>query len=160
MKAKKAESIKGKKISCAKTVKKKSKKVESDSDEEIEDMSLEESDETEEELLEEFATLKPVNEENIKLGSFVVATFKGGKRGTTVFKYVCVIENFGNTKDEIEVIGLRSVDKDKKCFIVNDKDRSFIEMSQIIGILLDPIISLNGERIRYTFHGKVDVFEC
>jgi len=62
--------------------------------------------------------------------------------------------------DLLGILGLRSVDKDKKSFVVNDKDRSFIGMSQIIGILLDPILSLNGERIRYTFNGKVDVFEC
>ncbi|XP_050500826.1 uncharacterized protein LOC126880807 [Diabrotica virgifera virgifera] len=48
-------------------------------------MSLRESDEAEEEFLEETVTLKPVNEED-KEGSFIVATFMGGKRGRTAFR--------------------------------------------------------------------------
>uniref|UniRef100_A0A6P7GXT4 Uncharacterized protein LOC114348119 n=1 Tax=Diabrotica virgifera virgifera TaxID=50390 RepID=A0A6P7GXT4_DIAVI len=96
-------------------------------------MGLGESDEAEQEFLDETATLKPVNEEDIKQGSFIVATFMRGKHGTTAFRYI-VIKNFDDPKDEIEVVGLRSVDidKDKKSFVVNEKDSSFIRMSQII----------------------------
>lgn len=42
---------------------------------------------------------------------FIVATLMGWKCGTTAFRDEYVIENFG---DEIEMVGLRSVDKDEK----------------------------------------------
>lgn len=39
-------------------------------------------------------------------GNFILVSFKGGKRGTTIFKYVCVIENVEEGA-ELEVMGLK-----------------------------------------------------
>lgn len=83
--------------------------------------------------------------------------FKGGKRNTTVFKYVCLIEAVDET--EIKVTGFKSWDESKVLFTIVETDVSYITMNQIIGMLLDPSIQMKGERILYNFSATVPVYE-
>lgn len=97
-----------------------------------------------------------VNEQNLKEGDFVLCQFFGGKRQQTKYIYLCVIQS-KNT--EIEIMGLRSVDTQKKEFILKENDVSCIMMEQIIQKLPQPQVNCRGERISYCFDRRLPVKE-
>ncbi|KAF5280118.1 hypothetical protein FQR65_LT15067 [Abscondita terminalis] len=76
--------------------------------------------------------------------------FKGGKRGTTTYKYVCLIEHIEGT--DLEVMGLKSIDTSKQDFSVVEKDKSYISFEQVIGLLPFPEIRIKGEQVFLSFY--------
>lgn len=94
---------------------------------------------------------------NLKSGDFLLAMFKGGRRGCTTYKYVVTIDSVLEN-DEFRVIGLKS-DGDKKTFKMVDNDVSVIRKSDILGVLPVPNVLCTGGRFKYTFISDVDVFE-
>lgn len=103
--------------------------------------------------------LKRVNSSDLSTGKFILVQFRGGKRNTTVFKYVCLIEAVDEKLMEIKVTGLKSWDASKMLFNIVETDVSYITMDQIIGILPDPGLQMKGERILYSFSSAVPVYE-
>lgn len=100
-------------------------------------------------------TKTPISE--LRNGSFVLVQFMGGKRNTTVFRYVCSVENVLDT--DVDVVGLRSIDITMQNFAVHSSDTCFVTEEQILGVLPFPTIKNKGERIYYQFDKKVDVLE-
>lgn len=98
-------------------------------------------------------------DKNLKKGTSVLVTFKGGKRNQTTFRYVCIIQSEVDINNDLEVMGLKSVDSNKAVFVTVEKDKCHISTDQIVGILEEPQLLTKGERIRYVFPGPVDVFE-
>lgn len=72
--------------------------------------------------------------------------FKSGKRNAMVHKYVCVVENIvkNDQGNEVEVIGLKSIDDTKQDFVVNSNDVSFAVEDQILGFLPFAEIKMKG----------------
>lgn len=100
-------------------------------------------------------TKTPISE--LKNGSFALVQFKGGKRNSIFYKYVCSIERV--VDNDIEVAGLKSIDNTKENFALKPNDISFVTQDQIIGVLPFPEIKMKGERIYYHFIKKVPVLE-
>lgn len=103
--------------------------------------------------------LKRIESSDLSIGKFILVQFKGGKRNTTVFKYVCLIEAVDEKLMEIKVTGLKSWDATKMLFNIVETDISYITMDQIIGMLPDPGLQMKGERILYNFSSTVPVYE-
>lgn len=100
--------------------------------------------------------MQNVDKENLKEGDFILVKFMGGKRKSTEFIYLCVVQSLD---DMIQVIGLKSVENSKKEFIVDEEDLSTITFDQILGILPNPEISMRGERFRYIFKNPLNIKE-
>lgn len=94
---------------------------------------------------------------NLNRGQFVVVAFKGGKKKTVNFKYVCVIQDFQD--DDVIVAGLRNIDTSYMTFKLEEKDISYVKRNQIVEMLEDPNIHLKGERVFYKFSQSVDLSE-
>ncbi|CAG9761322.1 unnamed protein product [Ceutorhynchus assimilis] len=84
--------------------------------------------------------------------------FIGGKRNTTSFRYVCAIEAIEGS-DEVQVVGLKSMNDLKQDFSRIEYDKSFVKIDQIAGLLPVPMIKNKGTRIFYHFDKKIPVFE-
>lgn len=110
-----------------------------------------------EDVGEELISINPTLLQDLKTGSFVLATFKGGKRNTTIYKYVCSVENVIDS--DVEVVGLRALDNSKQNFIIKSSDLSYVNAEQILGVLPFPTIKMKGERIYYHFEKTVPVLE-
>lgn len=97
----------------------------------------------------------------MKNGNFVLVQFKGGKRNTTIYKYVCSVESIVDQDVEVrvEVVGLKSIDDTMQNFAIQSSDVSFVAADQVIGGLPFPPIKLKGERIYYHFEKKGPVLE-
>lgn len=63
---------------------------------------------------------------NISVGDYVLGKFYGGKRNATIFRYICVIQNIYNDQD-VEVMCMKSINKDKNIFVFDEKDVSCIK---------------------------------
>ncbi|KAJ8883771.1 hypothetical protein PR048_015625 [Dryococelus australis] len=61
--------------------------------------------------------------------------------------------------NELQVMGMRSVDKSKKIFTPKDDDVLYINISQVEHILPAPQMVPHGARMRYVFNARVDVYE-
>lgn len=104
--------------------------------------------------------IRNVNKDDLKEGDFILVKFMGGKRNTTEFIYLCVVENLDDLVDDmVQVMGLKRVDTANKEFVVDEKDVSNILFNQILGIVSHPEISLKGERFRYIFKHPLNVKE-
>lgn len=97
------------------------------------------------------------NPESLNKGDFAVASFKGGKRGATMYRYVVLIQEVLE-EDEFEVMGLKS-DSDKQTFKKVENDISVVKKKDIVGKLPVPNIVGVGDRFKYYFDKIVDVFE-
>lgn len=95
--------------------------------------------------------------ENLKEGDFILAKFMGGKRSTTEFIYLCVIEHL--YEDMAQILGFKSAETTKREFVVDEGDVSSITFDQIITILPSPEIQMKGERFRYIFNKPLKVKE-
>lgn len=116
-------------------------------DDSLKDVSLLECDDSFEEV---------ISAEEIKVGDFLLAKFKGGKRNTVLYRYVVsVCEMFED--GELSVNALVS-DGNKKTFKDKD-DVSVIKKSDVIGKLPMPDIFMVGIRPRFLFKNNVDVYE-
>lgn len=88
----------------------------------------------------------------------MLVEFKGGKKLTTTYRYLCVIEDIDWEEDEIKVISLKCMDSPCKEFVINDSDISYVKFYQIIGIAPEPNIFMKGERMFYKFPNKLDIY--
>lgn len=102
---------------------------------------------------------KVVELKNITSGTFILAKFKGVKRTTTEYRYVCTVLEPPDEDGEVKVLGLRCQGPAKTEFVISEEDISFIPIEEIISILPTPFLKMRGERPRYIFSGSVDVFE-
>lgn len=127
----------------------------SSSDDEI--FPLASSDEWSDDHDEQCVEVESVTTTNVQPGSFVLATFLGGKRATTKFRFVCVVQAIDG--DDVQVMGMRSHEGRKSIFVTKDTDVCYITMSQINGVLPTPNMKQLGARIHYCFPGLVDVHE-
>lgn len=107
----------------------------------------------------EYDDLAPASVQDLKRGKFVVALFKGGKRLTTDYRYVCVVDELNEEDGEYKVVALKCMDKKQTDFILIETDISYVRFEDIIGIAPDPLIFMRGERIYYKFPKAIDVFE-
>ncbi|KAJ8872742.1 hypothetical protein PR048_026357, partial [Dryococelus australis] len=89
---------------------------------------------------EEAEILEPIN---IKRRDFLLAMFKGGRRGCIIYKYVVTIDS-AFEDDEYRVTGLKS-DGDKKTFKLVENDVSVFKMYDILGILPVPSMCHRGQ---------------
>ncbi|KAG5875259.1 hypothetical protein JTB14_021247 [Gonioctena quinquepunctata] len=96
---------------------------------------------------------------NVSAGDYVLVKFFGGKRKTTQYRYVCVVQNVLHKENEIEVMSMKVSNTEKDVFRVDESDVSLVEMSAIIGKLPSPEILVVGDRVKYQFPKPVDVFE-
>ncbi|KAG5871205.1 hypothetical protein JTB14_019301 [Gonioctena quinquepunctata] len=105
----------------------------------------------------EYCELDGMN--NVSAGDYVLVKFFGGKRKTTQYRYVCVVQNVLHEENEIEVMSMKVSNTEKDVFRVDESDVSLVEMSAIIGKLPSPEILVIGDRVKYQFPKPVDVFE-
>lgn len=139
-------------------VKKRGFIVSESSEEECDDPAVPEDDSVSEESSDgEEQDLQFITEKNIQPGAYILGNFPGGKRGTTMYRYVCIVQSV--EADDVKVMGMRSTDSSKRTFIVKEQDISFIKKAQVLGVLPAPTMSTYGARVRYTFTGRVPVFE-
>lgn len=90
---------------------------------------------------EEAMKVTPIEDlKELKNGSFVLASFKGGQRNSALFRYVCSVEKIEGS--EVEVIGLRNMDETKTNITIMSSDVSFVQQEQLIGLLHFPEIQL------------------
>lgn len=118
------------------------------------------------EFTDEEAELQQVEIEKLKQGTFVLVEFTGGHRNCTKYRYVCIVQRPPDLENEevcseLSVMSLQCQDKIiKKTFITKDDDISFVNISQVLGILDAPTLTVTGERIKYVFNEPVkQVFE-
>lgn len=109
--------------------------------------------------IEEFEELQPVDMTKLKKGVFAVVVFKGGKRMTMSYRYLCIIEDIDLEDGEIKVTSLKCLNSERKVFSLVESDVSFITVNQIIGITPEPSILMKGERMYYKFSKALDIFE-
>ncbi|KAG5877167.1 hypothetical protein JTB14_014488 [Gonioctena quinquepunctata] len=121
----------------------------SDEEDSLDDVTISEE--------EEYCELDGMN--NVSAGDYVSVKFFGGKRKTTQYRYVCVVQNVLHKENEIEVMSMKVSNTEKDVFRVDESDVSQVEMSAIIGKLPSPEILVVGDRVKYQFPKPVDVFE-
>ncbi|KAG5862162.1 hypothetical protein JTB14_029290 [Gonioctena quinquepunctata] len=105
----------------------------------------------------EYCELDGMN--NVSAGDYVLVKFFGGKRTTTQYRYVCVVQNVLHKENEIKVMSMKVSNTEKDVFRVDESDVSLVEMSATIGKLPSPEILVIGDRVKYQFSKPVDVFE-
>lgn len=103
-----------------------------------------------------YETLEVVD--NLASGDFILVSFKGGRRGTVKFRYVCVIQKLLDV-DDIEVMSLHTVEGKKNTFRLNESDVSVVDKCDVIGKLPIPDIVTVGNRCRYIFKKDIDILE-
>lgn len=95
----------------------------------------------------------------VKIGDYVLVQFKGGKRKTVIYKYVCVVQKTYPVTDEYDVMCMNMISGNKTLFKLNEADVSLIHKNDIIGILPVPFMSCTGQHMQYCFAQPVDVCE-
>lgn len=102
-----------------------------------------------------FIELIPVTDYNP--GDFVLVKFLGGKRNSTSYRYVAIIQEI-YPDDEIRVMCLKNT-SDKTVFCIQEDDVSTVKTSAILGKLPNPDMKGSEGRFKYVFQKPVDVFE-
>lgn len=102
---------------------------------------------------------EPIKNKNPECGFFFLVSFKGGKRMTTIYKYICMVDSVGDEEMEIQVTSLKCIDSSKTLFTHNDNDKSDVPYDDVLGIISEPRIILRGERMLYKFEKAIDIFE-
>ncbi|CAH1107492.1 unnamed protein product [Psylliodes chrysocephalus] len=133
---------------------------ETSSEEDDSDICYEESGDSEtENIPQEYQILSSPNEGNLKKGKFVIASFKGGKRPSNLYRYVCVIDEVNEEKSEYRVVSMKAMDNTLTNFTFVETDISYVNFEDIMGITPDPLIVMKGERMYYKFPMALDIFE-
>lgn len=101
---------------------------------------------------------------DLKQGIFVLVEFKGGSRQSIKYRYACIVQRPPDTEEsvinpEISVMSLKSIDATKKIFIPKEEDVSFVQIKDVLGILPQPDLLQHGDRMRYAFPKRVNVYE-
>lgn len=95
--------------------------------------------------------------DEVNVGDFLIAKFKGGLRNSVNYKYVVQVTKI--VKDDIEVMGLRS-ECDKKTFKKKETDICLISLEDIIAKLPPPNCVLSGNREKFVFDKVVPIYEA
>lgn len=104
-------------------------------------------------ITEKDTVTKGKNEEkSYKNGDFVLVSFPAKKK---YFKYVCIVQRVYED-GEIEVMALKSCNRQKKVFQVDENDISVISPSQIIALLPLPLSNVTNEHLKYEFLNTID----
>ena len=94
-------------------------------------------------------------ENQLFLGTFILAKFASGRRKCSTFKYVCkVLEKLPDS--EYNIVGFKSSNFEKTRFRIVEDDESVVTFTDIVAILPLPL-QINEHE--YEFSGKVDVTE-
>lgn len=97
--------------------------------------------------------------ENLKVGDFILVKCKGGSRQSTTFRYVAtVLKTLAD--GEIEVMGFKSCDEEKKSFLKKEDDIFIVSTTDILGKLPAPNVCGTSDRHKYVFDKIVEVFEA
>lgn len=89
-------------------------------------------------------------------GQCVLVEYEGKKR-TYKFVGMCQSEPDG---EEVEIMFLKLHDKNnKRLFKVNEKDKCFVFIKQILKYLPEPVMKVVGNRVYYEFQKDIDVIE-
>lgn len=102
------------------------------------------------------------NKNGIKLGSFVLVRFQLKVEDKKKMKKPNIQQFLGITQDheennEMKVMFLKSADKSKTLFCVDDNDVSFVSTKQIVAVLETPEIISKGCRFFYKFKHQIPV---
>lgn len=98
--------------------------------------------------------------DKVTAGDFVLVQFTGGKRNSTHFKYVTIVQDVF-PDGEILVISLKKNNEEKTVFSLLEDDVSTITTSQMIGKLPTPEMKGTENRVKYVlFEKPVEVFEA
>lgn len=95
---------------------------------------------------------------NISVGVYMLVKFVSGKRQSVNYKYVCVVQSLLEDGD-VEVMGLRSVNKEKTMFTPNEIDTSVVSKDDTVAVLLNPTLAEEGRKVCYKFNASIDVYE-
>nr|CAI5860993.1 unnamed protein product [Callosobruchus analis] len=141
---------------CKQISKSKSKKTEdssSDSDS-TEEMLVNSDDSDSIDIVPAPDYIHMLSAEHLHKNDFILAKFRGGKRSSFIYRYVCSVLNICDS-GEIKVMGLisTSIDKDKFRKVVSDV--SYITKEDVIGKLPLPDVADDI----YTFCAPVDIHE-
>lgn len=96
---------------------------------------------------------------NLSIGDYLLIKFLGGRRQTTQYRYVCIVQALYDDDNEIEVMSLKVLNKDKTMFRLDEDDISTVNKTAVLGKLPVPEMLTSGDRIKYKFFKSVDVYE-
>ncbi|KAK4874051.1 hypothetical protein RN001_013411 [Aquatica leii] len=95
-------------------------------------------------------------------GKFVLVKVYGGSRKKTIYRYIAIVqdvkENEGGVK-EIELLGMKSLDKSRKVFGVQIDDEFVSDISDVLAILPNPAVQSDNGTDHYVFEKVIDTLE-
>lgn len=96
---------------------------------------------------------------DLNIGNYVLVQFtKNTKNNSNVRQFLAVVQGEVDESCEVKVMFLKSVNTDNILFYVDEKDVSYISISQIVAVLGQPTLVLKGDRIYYKFKNPIPVF--
>ncbi|CAH1972971.1 unnamed protein product [Acanthoscelides obtectus] len=101
-------------------------------------------------------------ENQIAAGKFVLVKVYGGSRKKAIYRHTAIIQQVRvdeEGKKEINLLGMKSVDKSKKIFAVEDGDEFVTDISEVLAILPNPSIKQSEGIDKFFFERVIDVFE-
>lgn len=126
----------------------------------LDDVSLDEAVTQEEPMsLSDSDLNRNLSYDDIKVGDFILVNFLGGKRQTAHYKYVCVLQE-KNSEHDLEVMSLKSVNDQKTVYKLMEHDLSLVQLEDIEKKLPNPEIQHAGDRLKYVFPNKINVYEA
>lgn len=125
-------------------------------------VSIEELNQSDEDDVESLTAVDPVQLseptlQNIANGAFILAKFKGRRRLTFYRSLYMVLQEPDPDDWEVMFISMKCVDDNKTVFKTNEQDASFVEFDNVLGVLPQPILYIQG--VHYKFSGRVDIFQ-
>lgn len=94
----------------------------------------------------------------IKVGDYILVSFKGGKRNAFLYKYVCTVSKIN--EPDIKVMELKSLNSNKSEYKLMKNDISVVDRGAILGILPIPqVVQISADRVKYVFSKPVPVVE-
>lgn len=93
-------------------------------------------------------------------GAYMLVNFLSGKKKceTYRYKYVCVVQSM-TSSGEVQVMGLKSTDKEKTVFTTNENDTFMVSQDDIINVLPAPTLVKCGRKMCYKFNKPIEVVE-
>lgn len=95
----------------------------------------------------------------VKKGTFVLVEFVSGSRKRTKYRYVGLCKSELDEDGDVRIMYLKNCGEKNTLFKLNESDISDVNFDQIVAILPDPMLRMNGKRAYYKFKGSIDVYE-